>query len=186
MVRPLFTAQVFAVRFCAFKHRRLPFWLSCFSTAHSDPCHVLCHSSKRRNRLFLPSSRASIIMPSVPDSVSSVANLVIAAVGVGMLALPRAVAQGGWIGAGVLMLVAWTVAAATAMMQVHQRQSLMGERMLRFCYWLCGCVVYGVVEAGGRERETDRDRDRDREGRRRLGVSLTDEHSSPRTGADSR
>ena len=156
----------------------------------------LCHSSKRRNRLFL-SVRAphetSIIMPSVPDSVSSVANLVIAAVGVGMLALPRAVAQGGWIGAGVLMLVAWTVAAATAMMQVHQRQSLMGERMLRCCYWLCGCVVYGVVEAGGRERETDRDRDRDREGRR-LGVSLTDEaaqhpptqHSPPRTGADSR
>lgn len=65
-------------------------------------------------------------MPSVPDSVSSVANLVIAAVGVGMLALPRAVAQGGWIGAGVLMLVAWMVAAATAMMQVRHSEG--GER----------------------------------------------------------
>ena len=62
-------------------------------------------------------------MPSVPDSVSSVANLVI---GVGMLALPRAVAQGGWIGAGVLMLVAWMVAAATAMMQVRHSEG--GER----------------------------------------------------------
>ena len=63
-------------------------------------------------------------MPSVPDSVSSVANLV--TVGVGMLALPRAVAQGGWIGAGVLMLVAWMVAAATAMMQVRHSEG--GER----------------------------------------------------------
>ena len=84
------------------------------------------------------------------DFPAAVANLVVAAVGVGMLALPRAVAQGGWWGSAIMLVLGWGVATAATLMQ-HQSMALPGGRVLRSyqevgaaCFPRYGALMVGV------------------------------------------